>query len=276
MVQVHIATFLFGLAGLFVLFTGLDAVFITFGRTLFAAIALLLIWRFVGLNSRPVLSGWVLLSGVLLAVHWTLFFTSIQVSTVAVGLLMFSTSPIFIALLEPLFFRESFDIRRVLPAFTVALGIVIMTGLYLGQIRFGAGVAWGLASSLLFALLQLLNRKLASDHSAASLALIQNGVACCVLLPLVVADIRHVTAPQWLQLVFLGTICTALAHTLYINSMRKLNAAVASLIAGGLEPVYGVILAALLYAQYPDINVLMGGAVVLLAVLYVSVKNALD
>ncbi len=190
----------------------------------------------------------------------------------AVGLIMFSTCQIFIALLEPLLFRERFDLGSLVPAIIVVLGIVIMTGVYAGEIRFGAGVLWGLVSALTFAFLQLLNRKLTATHSATSLALVQNAVACCLILPFVFGNLPEISGGQWLQLIFLGTVCTALAQTLFINSMRELNAAVASLIAAGLEPVYGVVLAAALYYQYPDVNVLVGGALVLVTVLYVSVK----
>ncbi len=271
--QVHLATFLFGLPGLFVISTGLDPVVITFGRTLFAAIALLLAWRLLGLDAWPVFGRWTVLSGIALAVHWCLFFTSIQVSTVAVGLIMFSVSPIFIALLEPVFFREPFVPGNVVPALVVVVGIVVMTGLHSGQIKFGEGVSWGVASSLVFALLQLLNKKLGRSQSPASLVLAQNGIACCLLLPFVYSGLPEITSGQWVQLVFLGIFCTAFAYTLFINSMRFLSVAVTSLIAAGLEPVYGVLLAALLFAQYPDANVLVGGVIVLATVVYVSVKR---
>ena len=42
-------------------------------------------------------------SGVLLSFHWFAFFHSIQLSTVAVGVIGFSTYPVFVTFLEPLF-----------------------------------------------------------------------------------------------------------------------------------------------------------------------------
>lgn len=41
--------------------------------------------------------------------HWVSFFKSIQVSTVAVGLLSFSTYPVFTTFLEPLFFKRGYS-----------------------------------------------------------------------------------------------------------------------------------------------------------------------
>ena len=106
LVRIHLATVLFGVAGLFAVSTGLNAVVITFGRTLFAALTLsmlVLLWQRRVSLAADISS---LFSGLLLAVHWSLFFKSIQVSSVAIGLIMFTVSAVFIAILEPFWFRE--------------------------------------------------------------------------------------------------------------------------------------------------------------------------
>ena len=106
LVSVHIATLLFGLAGVLGAAVGLGAVEVTFGRTFFAAVALYLVCRSlntsVSLQLKPGSTWLLLLSGVLLAFHWVTFFASIQLSTVAIGLVTFSTCPVFVALFEPL------------------------------------------------------------------------------------------------------------------------------------------------------------------------------
>jgi hypothetical protein len=43
--------------------------------------------------------------GMILAIHWTTFFKAIQVSTIAIALLTFSTFPVFITFLEPYFLK---------------------------------------------------------------------------------------------------------------------------------------------------------------------------
>lgn len=259
---------LFGTAGLFAVTTGVGPMLITFGRTFFAAITLVLIMVVLRQRSSFRVDVKSIASGVLLAAHWSLFFLSIQLSNVAVGLIMFSVSAVFIALLEPVLFREPFRRIDVACALVVVVGIAIIAGTDNEGEQLTLGILIGLVSSLLFALLQLLNRSLLTQHAAVPLSMIQNAVASLVLLPLVITQLAAVTGGQWLQLLFLGCVCTALAHTLFISALRHVRASVAGLISGGMEPVYGAVLAALLLAQYPAMPVWLGGAVVIVAVVW--------
>ena len=258
-------------------YVGLNALQVTFGRTLFAALALVVVAWYLRKSSvssaRPVLSALLLFSGVLLAIHWVLFFSSIHASTVAIGLVTFSTCTVFVALLEPWYFQESLNPKSVVAALCVVLGIVIISGAPLGELVYVKGLVLGIFSGFSFAVLQLVNRKLAISSGSVTTALVQNAVASLVLLPLVWSGLGAVGPQQWLILVFLGIGCTALAQTLFIYSLKHIKAAAASLIAAGLEPIYGVVLAAVLLSQLPGMHVLAGGAIVLLTVVLVTYSD---
>jgi drug/metabolite transporter (DMT)-like permease len=58
-------------------------------------------------------------------------------------------------------------------------------------------------------------------------------------------------------LLVLGVLCTALAHTLFIESLAVLRTQTASVISA-LEPVYGIALAALLLGELPALRTLVG------------------
>jgi drug/metabolite transporter (DMT)-like permease len=267
--RVHIATCLFGTAGLFAVTTGLDPLMITFGRTGFAAVTLMLVIATVHHRQPLSVDVRTVVSGLLLAAHWSLFFLSIQLSNVIIGLVMFSVSAIIITLLEPLFFDESFRPVDAVCAVVVVFGIVVIAGTVSDAFSdVAAGIAIGLASSVLFALLQLLNRSLLQQQSALSLSMTQNGIACLVLLPMVWGALAEVSPPQWLQLLFLGCVCTALAHTLFISALRRVSTALAGLIACGMEPVYGAALATLLLSQYPARHEVLGGLIIVSAVVW--------
>ena len=119
---------LFGLAGLFGKFLDLPAWCIVLGRTGFASITLGIVLIVVRDNLPGDLKtiGLFSLLGLLLAVHWIAFFKSIQVSTVAVGLLAFSTFPVFIALFEPWWFNEKRRKVDMLAALLVLVGLGVM------------------------------------------------------------------------------------------------------------------------------------------------------
>ena len=104
---IHLSVLLFGLSGLFAKLLVISPLVIVWWRCLFAAGTLCVV---VGLRANFALpTAAVAATGVVLADHWVAFFHSIQVSTVAVGLLSFSVFPVVVALIEPLFEREPFQ-----------------------------------------------------------------------------------------------------------------------------------------------------------------------
>src|SRR5262245_17086574 len=276
LLQIHAAVFLFGLAGLFGKLLSVAPVIIVLGRVVFACLPLLLaslVWK---LPLRPP-SGRSLLAfaalGVLLAVHWTTFFQSVQAASVAVALITFSTFPVFVAFLEPLFFKERLRLRDVILA-VVALGgvAVLMPGFDPGD-GTTQGVCWGVASGFTFALLALLNRKYVRQHASITIALYQDLFAALALLPFAVAWWPALEVKDILLLLFLGMFCTALAHVLFIGGMRVIRARTASMIAC-LEPVYGTVLAAALLREVPSVRTLLGGVVILGVALYATMTAA--
>jgi drug/metabolite transporter (DMT)-like permease len=84
---------------------------------------------------------------------------------------------------------------------------------------------------------------------------------------------QPVAVGDLLLLAVLGIVFTALAHTLFIQGLRGVKAQTASLISS-LEPVYGIVFAALLLAEIPTPRTLLGGALILGVVLYSSWRSS--
>lgn len=272
LVQVHASVFLFGLSGLFGKFLALPATVIVLGRTGFATLALGLV---LALGQRSARLGttrdWLgmALLGALLAFHWVSFFLSIQLATVAVGLLTFSSFPVFVTLLEPLLFQTPWCWRDGAIAALVVLGVALVIPEYQLESATTLGAVWGLLSGLSFALLQLLNKGYRQRYSAVAIAFCQNLVACLSLLVITPVAELTLTPGEIGLLLVLGVLCTALAHSLFIESLAVLRTQTASVISS-LEPVYGIALAALLLGEVPVFRTLVGGAVVLGTTLWAS------
>ncbi|MEB3290923.1 MAG: DMT family transporter [Leptolyngbya sp.] len=268
LVQVHLAVFLFGLAGLFGKGLAWPATAIVLGRTGLAAGALGLwqIWRRQPLWPRTIRDGLGLaLLGVLLAFHWVSFFLSIQLSTVALGLLTFSSFPVFVTVLEPMLLNTRWHWRDGAMALFVVLGVALVVPEYRLGSAVTLGAVVGLLSGFSFALLQLLNRGYRQRYSALGIAFQQNLFACLSLLGwMAISPLPAFTIAglDWLWLLVLGVLCTAVAHTLFIESLSVLRTQVASVISG-LEPVYGIALAALLLGEIPTLRTLAGGSLIL-------------
>jgi drug/metabolite transporter (DMT)-like permease len=277
-VTVHAAVLLFGLAGVLGKMTSLPATNIVLGRVVFAGLALagLLGLRRAPLRPRGPGDALALgVSGVILAAHWTAFFQSVRVSNVAVALLSFSTFPLFTTALEPLLLRDRPRRVDVLAALLVVPGMYFVVPSLSLSNSATVGAAWGVLAGFTFALLSIWNRRLTRRYPSMVISLYQDGVAALVLLPtlLVARPAQGLSGHDLAVLLALGVICTALAHTLFIDGMRTLTAQTASVIAA-LEPVWGILFALLLLGEVPSWRVLIGGTLIVGATLLPALVRA--
>lgn len=268
---VNLAVLFFGLAGVLGKLAGLPSPLIVLGRVIFAGAALLVVVRVFGMpvraHGRHHLAV-LIAQGGLLAVHWTAFFQSINVSNVAIGLLSFSSFPLFTAVLEPLVLKRRANGLQVVAALLVLPGVVLLVPALSLANRTTEGVLWGVLAGATFALLSVTNRWLGRTYPSIVISLYQDGVAALVLMPtLLFVPLAGLFSPRDLViLLVLGVVCTALAHTLFIEGMRGVTAQLASLIAA-LEPVWGILFAFALLGEIPAFRTLIGGAIILAATL---------
>ncbi|MCG8564798.1 MAG: DMT family transporter [Desulfobacterales bacterium] len=288
LLKLHLAVFLFGLAGLFGKFTTCSALYIVLARTAFAALALAAYIKFQSRKDhghRPMACRpRYLAQGILLAAHWYLFFLSIQVSSVAVGLVTFSSFPLFVTFMEPLWFKEALKKRDLVTAGVVFAGIVLVVPdlNFSNQVTLGA--FYGILSGLTFAILALVNRDNARHGDPVATALFQNLFAALALALTMgaiaifapgSAELRAPVMADLPALLFLGIACTALSHTLFIQSLAVIRAQTASVITG-LEPVYGIVLAFFLLGEIPTLSTLAGGALIIGATVAAGYLSKLD
>jgi drug/metabolite transporter (DMT)-like permease len=272
--EIHAAVLLFGLAGLFGKWLDLSPLTIVFGRVFFASVALALILLNVqqGFRIRPKRHLlYLVFLGFVLAFHWVAFFHSIQISTVAIGLLSFSTFPVFATFLEPVFFKERLIKTNVFFSLICLFGVFLIVPRFSIENTSFMGVLWGLLSGFTFAVLAVYNRKLTQTHSSLALAFYQDFFATLFLLPFFLILKPVVAGKDLLLLIVLGTICTAGSHSLFIKGMKHIKAQTAGLI-NTLEPVYGIVFASLFLHEIPSIRTLIGGIIILLSQVLIVIK----
>ncbi len=262
LVAIHVAVLLFGLSGLFAKLLLMSPFAIVWWRCLFATTALGIA---VGICGRFTVPRFAIVgTGIVLALHWVSFFHSIQISTVAIGLLSFSIFPIVVVIIEPLFGDATWRCSSLMYALVAVVGVALIvppadihgTGV--------SGPVWGVVSGVLYAIVTVMNRKLVRHTEPIQIGLWQNAVAVCMLLPFGVSALP-IDLPSLGLVVLLGIVFTAGAHALFIHGMREVPARLAAFI-GTLEPVYGVIAAALIIAEIPSLRTLAGGVLIVLTV----------
>lgn len=272
----HISVMLFGLSGVIGQFVDAPSVVVAGGRVVCSSLLLLVLC----LVSRTPLAlrsardyGLVLFTGVVMAIHWTTFFQAIQVSSVAIGTITFSTFPLFLTFLEPLLFHEKIRGRNILGAAVLLIGVLITIPSFSMENQVTVGVLWGMLSSFCYAIMTLSNRYLSSAYPGKTLCLYEQGTAAVVLLPaLLLVDVNW-TVQTAAGIAVIGFVCTAFAYSLYVAAQKNVKAQTAGMISG-METVYGIVYAWIFLGEVPGIRELIGGAIILGVALLFSVQKS--
>lgn len=269
----HIGALLFGLTGVFGKLAAASASVIVFGRAGFAVLALA---GFALLSKR---TDWkkltkrnargLLLSGLLLAGHWVSFFVSVKIAGVAIATLGFASFPAFTVILEGLIFRERIRANEIVLVVLVSVGLILVTPAFDLASQATTGLLWAVASGLLFSLLSLNNRANSGRVPAVQAAMWQNAVVAVCLLPFATPELAEVRAQDWVWIGLLGVLCTGVAHSLFVASLAVIKARTAAVVFA-LEPVYGITLAWVLFHETPTLRMLLGGALIIIAIVVSS------
>ncbi len=275
LIAIHFSVLLFGVSGIFGKLLDLHPIIIVLGRVFFASLFLFFLLFYLKLKiklHRKKDYLFLAFLGIILAFHWIAFFQAIQLSTVAIGLITFSTFPVFTTFLEPLFFKEKIKPFNIILAIITFGGVAIIIPDFEFSHHFTQGALWGIASGFSFSILAILNRKYVQNYSSFVIAFYQDFWAMIVLLPFLfflqpVFQIRDI-----LLLLLLGIVFTAIAHSLFIKALSSLKAQTASIIAS-LEPVYGIVFAIILINEIPSLRTLAGGLIILGAAFYSTIYS---
>jgi drug/metabolite transporter (DMT)-like permease len=210
--------------------------------------------------------------GVVITIHWLSFFGSIKYANVTVALAVFSTSALFTSFLEPLLYRTRIKWTEIL------LGAMVIPGIFL-IFTFGetylTGILLALVSAALGSLFSIMNRQMVAHYPARTITFIElatGWLLLSVLAPFYMAAVPEATfipsMLDWLYLLILAVLCTTVAFQLSVNSLRHITAFTFNL-SINLEPVYGILMAAVLFKEQQEIpsGFYAGTGIILLAVL---------
>lgn len=273
---VHIAVMGFGLSGLFGKLVAQPAIVISWGRVICSSIFLFVLFEIRGQSVK--LKGrrdlvLLMAAGVILAVHWTTFMQSIQVSTVAIGTLTFSTYPLFVTFLEPYLYHEKLKTSSIVCAFIMLAGVVLIVPEFQLGNAMTRGVIWGMIGSFSYAVLSLMNRSFSDRYPGPLVSFYEQGTAAVVLLPALFFLHPVFTGRDITGLIILGVAFTAGAHSLFIEGLKHVKVQTAGIISS-LESVYGILAAFLVLREVPGFRELIGGVVILGVVFYSTLDSA--
>jgi drug/metabolite transporter (DMT)-like permease len=268
--HLHVIVFIWGFTAILGKLISLEALDLVWYRMLFASV----IMTFVVLFNKEkmkvpfnVLVGFIV-SGIIIAAHWLTFYQAIKVSNVSITLACLSTGAFFASILEPIFYK-----RKVI-WYELLFGIIVVVGLgiiFNVETKYTTGIYLAVTSAFLSALFSVINGKYAKEYNPNIISLyeLSSGVFFISIYLFFAGSFTPaffaLSINDLIWLFLLSSICTAYAFSASVKVMKFLSPFTVMLTIN-LEPIYGIILALLIFKDGEEMTPLFYvGAIIILA-----------
>ena len=268
--HLHVIVFIWGFTAILGKLISLEALDLVWYRMLFASV----IMTFVVLLSKEkvkvpfnVLIGFIV-SGIIIAAHWLTFYQAIKVSNISITLACLSTGAFFASILEPIFYK-----RKVI-WYELLFGVIVVVGLgiiFNVETKYTTGIYLAVTSAFLSALFSVINGKYAKEYNPNIISLyeLSSGVFFISIYLFFAGSFTPaffaISVNDLIWLFLLSSICTAYAFSASVKVMKFLSPFTVMLTIN-LEPIYGIILALLIFKDGEEMTPLFYvGALVILA-----------
>jgi drug/metabolite transporter (DMT)-like permease len=283
--MLHLIVLIWGFTAILGLLISLPAIELVFYRTLIASLGVAMLFLIQRENILLSFPDMLKVTGVgfVIAMHWILFFWSARVSTASVCLAGMATTSLWTAFVEPLFNRTK------IKWYEVGLGLMVISGLlviFSFESGYWLGISMALGSAFLAAVFSVLNGKLAHKHNPYQITFYEMAGACLFTLLFMPIYSNFMTEEglqlswigyDWFWLLILGGICTVYAFSVSVELMKRLSVFSINLTVN-LEPVYGIVLAVLIFGESEKMTpqFYLGTGIILVSVLTYPVLNYLN
>src|SRR5438552_18351109 len=258
------AAVLWSTGGLFIKATSLSAIELSFGRSLLAAITIAFVTRKEGFRLNRISA----ITSVLYAALLLLFVLATKLTTAANAIFLQYTAPVYVLILEPLFYKERFRRRDLI---TVAACVGGMALFFVGKLRPQDvnGNLLALASGVCFALFFLLLRhSKARNVNRASSAIYGNLIVVLICAPAFFGAMkRGIGSGDFIRIAYLGIVQIGFAYLLFTLAMARGVRSLDAGIIGYIEPVLNPIWVFLFIGEHPSRWAIVGGTIIIVSVI---------
>jgi drug/metabolite transporter, DME family len=264
------AAVLWSTGGLFIKWTSLSGLELSFGRSLLAAITVAIFTRHEGFGLNRVTA----LASVLYAALLLLFVLATKETTAANAIFLQYTAPVYLLILEPLIYKEKFRRQDLIVVVACVIGMSLF---FVGKLRPQdvTGNLLALASGFCFACYFLLLRHSKSRSvNRASSVIYGNLLVVLIAAPAGLRVIDELTFRDAFAVFYLGVVQIGLAYTLFTVAMARGVRSLDAGIVGYIEPILNPIWVFLALGERPTRWALIGGAIIVAAVVVHTLVEA--
>ncbi len=259
-IKLHLSIIIAGFTGIFGKLITLNEGMLVWYRLLITSVFLFLIlWVTKKLKQVPIKDflkiGFV---GLLLTSHWIFFYASIKSSNVSIGVVCFSMTGFFTAILEPIINHRRISLRELFFSVVALCGIALI---FHFDTRYRTGILLGTISSALAACFVIANKRVGATNYSWDITLLYEMVGGFLFLSLILPFYLYFFpvesfSPGNLNLLYLiifSIVCTIGLYMLQIQALRSISAFTLNL-SYNLEPVYSIVLAMIIFGEAKELD----------------------
>ena len=281
--QIHISVFLWGFTALLGKLISVGSMSIVWYRMLIASIGFLFLQgmfsRLKLLSKKDILIFTAI--GCLVCIHWLCFYGAIKIyNNASLPLACMGTSALFTAFIEPMIMKKAFKKNE------FVIGLISFIGIYFIykanpsqgdealSAKYYLAMAVGLMGAFLASLFTTLNKKIGDFYESDMMSFMEIGsgwVFLSILLLIMDPKVFLIipTSQDFIYLFILSIFCTTYPFLMSLEALKKISAFTANL-SVNLEPVYGFILAGIIFKEHEQLNLYFysGALIIMCSVLY--------
>lgn len=251
--HLHFIVFIWGFTAILAALISINAKALVWYRVLIAIIVLFIFLKLKKMSFNEKLEDFIKLfiGGVLIAVHWTTFFHAIKISTISTTLITMSSSAFFVVMLQPIFGKKKFSFFELILAVITIIGFIII---FKVENLYAEGIIYALISAFLLAIFSIYNSKLIQNYKASKIAFYELFFAFLFMSVVLFfndafnSSFFNLSQSDWIYITILATICTAYPFVIAADLLKKMSP-FTMVLTNNLEPVYGIILAVIIFGD---------------------------
>lgn len=252
-IHLHFIVFIWGFTAVLGKLISIESISLVWYRLAIASIFIFLFLLFKRIHFKVSYKQLLLyfIGGVIIALHWIAFFYAIKISNISITLATLATGAFFTSILEPLFFKTRIKTYEIFLSLLTLIGIAIIFNV---ESHFSTGIIVALIAAFLSALFTVINAKLIKHNDASVISFYELLFATLFMTMVVIfstgfsCSFFKLSINDWIFIFILGSVCTAYALSVSTRLLKKISP-FTMMLTVNLEPVYGIILALIVFGN---------------------------
>ncbi|MDB4859276.1 DMT family transporter [Candidatus Marinimicrobia bacterium] len=255
---------------------GVNAVSISFWRMFIAAIVL---WLFSLIKPQGKMKVSIninrtICAGILLGIHFALFFEAIKITKIANATFLGTLAPFFTLIIELYILKRYYSSKILLGLFLTLIGSIIILGYQFNiESQYTIGNLYAVLCSICIAIALMIGEKVRQKEDTivyTRLLYLSASFTLFIISILVNETLLSFNRNEFLGLVFLGLVPTILGHNSIYYSLKYVPPTIVAAFPLG-EPIIATFFAFFIFSEYISLNIFIGGCITGIGLVLISI-----